>query len=404
LAAALALAAQTTAEPPPPATPRERPGLLKAGPFYITPQLRLGTIGMDTNVFYTATDRRTDFTASGGPGLEVLLPMRSSRLLLDGGLSYIYFLRTASQRRLAGGGRGRLEVGGPALLVGAEAGLFRTFERPNFEVDRRVVQDTKTQSADLSLNPAGRFGVRLSATRRDVDVPAGQPFRGADLTRAFSRREQGAVLNLRYRVTVKTSLVAEADYQQDRFDVDETRDANSERLGGGFQVESQTRLSGRVVGGARRMRFPNLDRELTAPYAVAELTYHVGPRTRLGVSYGYDVVYTAFQTVEGTPTLRLQRYGARLEKGLVGRMDIILTGAYSTIRTDGTVRVILDQGQTASVRRDDSAWQGGADLGYRFPWGLRLGLGATYTDRRSTFADLGLEGLLLGATVTYTPH
>jgi hypothetical protein len=66
------------------------------------------------------------------------------------------------------------------------------------------------------------------------------------------------------------------------------------------------------------------------------------------------------------------------------------------------VRVVLVPGGATTLQRDDSAREAGADLGYRFPWGLRIGLGATYTDRRSQFADLGLEGLLLGATVTYT--
>jgi hypothetical protein len=34
-----------------------------------------------------------------------------ARLLIDGDLSYVYFAKTASQRRPAGGGRARLEVG-----------------------------------------------------------------------------------------------------------------------------------------------------------------------------------------------------------------------------------------------------------------------------------------------------
>ncbi len=34
---------------------------------------------------------------------------------------------------------------------------------------------------------------------------------------------------------------------------------------------------------------------------------------------------------------------------------------------------------------------------------LRLGLVATYTDRQSTIADFGISGLLLGASLSYTP-
>ena len=74
-------------------------------PFYLTPYLHIGTLGVDTNVFYSATERQTDFTASGGPGLEIVRPFgRESRFVVDGGLDYLYFAKTESQRRLNGYG------------------------------------------------------------------------------------------------------------------------------------------------------------------------------------------------------------------------------------------------------------------------------------------------------------
>ena len=47
-------------------TPGERPGLLRAGAWYFTPYFQIGSLGVDTNVFYTATDRQTDFTGLEG--------------------------------------------------------------------------------------------------------------------------------------------------------------------------------------------------------------------------------------------------------------------------------------------------------------------------------------------------
>ena len=47
--------------------------------------------------------------------------------------------------------------------------------------------------------------------------------------------------------------------------------------------------------------------------------------------------------------------------------------------------------------------RGGADLGYAFWTRLRIGLSAIYAERRSQIADLGIEGLLLGGTVTFIP-
>jgi hypothetical protein len=53
--------------------------------------------------------------------------------------------------------------------------------------------------------------------------------------------------------------------------------------------------------------------------------------------------------------------------------------------------------------RDDKVWEGGADLGFRFRSHYRLGFGVTYTDRRSSFDDFGIEGLLVGGTLKYIP-
>src|SRR5690242_6400106 len=55
----------------------EEPGLVHLGPFYLTPLLRIGTVGLDTNVFYTPSDRQVDVSGSGGPGLRIVVPVAS---------------------------------------------------------------------------------------------------------------------------------------------------------------------------------------------------------------------------------------------------------------------------------------------------------------------------------------
>ena len=106
LSSAFASAQTPVAETPvAEAPPVERPGLFRVGSFYLTPYLNIGSMGIDTNVFYTPTDRQTDFTASLGPGLELVRPIgRESRFRLDGGLDYLYFAKTDWQRKLNGHG------------------------------------------------------------------------------------------------------------------------------------------------------------------------------------------------------------------------------------------------------------------------------------------------------------
>jgi len=110
-------------------------------------------MGIDTNVFYTATDRQTDFSASGGPGFEVVRPfVKSSKLRLDGGIDYLYFARTDSQRSLNGYGTGQLEVDRIRTRLFVEERYLSFFTRPSYEMNARVQQETEGTQAFLRCN------------------------------------------------------------------------------------------------------------------------------------------------------------------------------------------------------------------------------------------------------------
>lgn len=402
---AASLATPTSAQDIPP-EPLASPGLFHFGPFHVTPRFRIFSLGIDTNVFYTATDRRADFIAHGGPGLEMLVPLKGGlKMRADGSLGYLYFARTASQRRLTGDGRGRLAYEGVRLSTGAQYSYARSYGRLGFEVDRRVAQEQQQAQADLRYNIGARFaiGVRATAGRNDVDDD--QEFFGADLRRNLSRDTFGGAANLSYALTPKTSFVVEADHQADRFELEDRRDTDSNRLGGGLLLTSTTYLSGRIMAGARSIRvrsIPGADR--VRPYANVDVTYHFGPRTRLVGVYSRDVGFSAFAVAEGDlPTLTTESYGVRLEKGLWRRLDLRLHAALTQLRSDAPVLIETPSEGPLSVRRNDRAREAGADLGYAFWTRLRIGLAATYSERRSHIRDLGIEGLLLGATVTFIP-
>jgi hypothetical protein len=406
LTAATAMAQQPGAQPAGPLPQHnDRPGLFSLGPLWVTPRFRIGTMGIDTNVFYTATDRRTDFNASGGPGLGLVLPMREMRLLVDGDLNYVWFAKTASQRRLAGNGRGRIEVGRGRVRAGVEEVYRRTFERPNFEVDRRVVADEWRTRGDLTVDLPGRFGLRTDLAFDRVNNEQHQEYYGTDLSRTLNRDIRRALLGLRYQLTVKTLLIVEGDYEQDRFRFAKARDADSNRLYGGFEVQSTTRLAGRAVGGVRlfRLKEPASTRE-TSPYYDLSLAYQVGPSTRALATARRDLEFSAFETTGLTPTVDRESYSLRLEKRFFGRMSLWLYGGHDRFRTDGEVTVVDGSGASSTAVRNDDSWQGGADLGCYVRPRFRIGVAATYTQRNSRFRDFGLKGLLVGGTVTYNPN
>jgi hypothetical protein len=409
MAAALALSTVVGAHdvPDPAGQPLSDRGLWHWGPFYLTPSLRITSLGVDTNVFYTSTDRRADFIAHGGPGLEMVVPLHGAlKLRADGTMGYLYYARTASQRRLTGSGLGRLAYEGLRLTTGTQYIYSRSYGRLGFEVDRRVAQEQQQAQADLRYGIGPRFALGGRATGVRYALDDNQEFFGADLRRNLARDTYGGAVTLSYALTPKTSLVVEADHQADRFELDDTRDTDSNRLGGGFVVVSTTFLSGRVLAGARSIRvrsLPGSDR--IEPYANADLTYHFGPRTRLNAAYSRDVGFSAFSVAAGDlPTLTTESVVVRLEKGLWRRLDLRLHAGLTQLRTDAPVLIETPTEGPQSVRRDDRAREAGADLGYAFWTRLRIGLAATYAERRSPIRDLGIEGLILGGTVTYIPN
>jgi hypothetical protein len=133
-----------------------------------------------------------------------------------------------------------------------------------------------------------------------------------------------------------------------------------------------------------------------------EATLNVSPRTHLGALYLRDLAYSALTIAGETPTLQVENLGLRLDKEIVGPLDLKLRLLRSRLVTDGKLRVVNANGALEATR-DDTTWQASADLGVRIRQHLRVGVVATYTDRQSSIADFGVAGLLLGASLSYTP-
>jgi hypothetical protein len=397
--------AQETDRTKPPRTGSQRPGRFRLGPIYLTPRLRIGSIGLDTNVLYTSRDRRADITGSGGPQLEIVFPLKGDlRLLLDGGATYIYFVRTASERRLVGDGRARLEWPHSRTQAAIEASVLQTFARPSPEVDRRLDQRQETLRAELRFPLVSRFSLALAAATTRHEVEPGQEFLGIDLHRTLSRDTRTGLAALEYVFTVKTKLAFQGEVQRNEFVADPSRDGDLLRGTAGVYVNSNVFLSGHLVGGLRWHRDrsgTNADQQ--APYADCLLTWHVSPRTHLGLGYARDLAYTALLPVDGQPTSHTETFTVQIDKDLRYNLDLRLLGRRATLRTDSAVRLTTPDGQAIAAIRSDVLHEGTADLGYRFRPRFRIGILAGYTDRESTIADLGVRGLLIGGTVLFTP-
>lgn len=389
-------AAESGALPP-------RLGRFRVGGVFLTPYFTIGTIGVDANVFFTQTGRTRDITASGGPGLKMVVPLgRQTKLSGDGYLNYLWFAEQADQRRLMGGASGRMAFEGNKLGAGVEGRYTRSFQRVDFEVDQRVDQTSRELLLDGRLGGGEshvRVSPRLTVRRYEVADPE---FGFAGVYSTLSRDEFRVLLPVHLRLTPKTWFVLEAEATNYGFLYDTSRDGNLYRFGVGFELQSPTRLSGRVLAG------PSLFRpkegalpELRTPWVAVEVNYAVGLRTSLEGRYRRDIGYSGTSTGANEAPLRTnEEVIAGWTQRVAGRIGTRIWGGVSRFETVGEVWVPGGGGTTAASR-DDKIRQGGLDLTYEIAPKLTLGVGGYYTERQSNVQAFGVEGFSFGVIFNY---
>lgn len=378
-----------------------RAGLLRVGSFYLTPYLQIGAVGLDTNVFYTPTERRTDFSASGGPGLDLVLPVgRRSRFRLDGAADYLYFARTASQRRLNGHGSALLELHGVKTDLTIEERYAKAYSRPNYEVNARVQREEEGTRAFVRRTLGERMALALFGERARSRAETTE-YLGTDLGATLSQDRFQAGGELRLALSIKTRFVAGGEQTWYRFPRLGQRDGRSALAYAGLRTDATALIAGEALAGMRWFRLDSGARR-EGVYASLEATWNISPRTKLGGRLSRDLTYSSFSTSGQTPTNWVERAELFLDKMLSRTLYLRLFGRGERLRSDGEVTIIEGSLPVSALRRDEIREAGG-ELGYQFRSRVRIGLTAFYTERTSPFTTFGVRGLLAGATVRYSP-
>jgi hypothetical protein len=387
-----------------PQAPGPRPGRYRIGPFYVTPTFKIGTIGLDTNTLYTATGPRADMTASGGPGLDLVLPVwRALTLRGSGALTYLFYLRTASERRLMGAASGRVEWNGNRTSFSLETAIDRQRSRPSLEVDQRVLYTDTTQRANLKRTLFGRVRLSLSGQHDRREVDAGAEQYGVSLRNTMTREGYKLGADLDYGLTVKTSLAATYEHALDRFPLLTSGTTNRDRLMGGFRTDSSALISGLAMAGVQWVQPQG--GPVSRPRLVCDVDalLNLSVKTHIGASYRRDYSYSMLVASPEAPTVLSEVYGVRLDKDLIGDLNFQAFARRTRLWDDGRLSLALPGGQTYAGTRHDTADEVGGDLGYRFRGHLRLGVAASYLRRRSTVSYFGIKGLLVGLSMRYNP-
>lgn len=376
-------------------------GQFTVGPFIVTPTFRIGTLALDTNVRYQL-ERKADFVASAGPGLDIALPFRDHwKLDLQGSSEYYYFHETKELRRWTGGGAVALLWETTGTRASVSSRLFRDFSRPNFEVDTRVASDQLRTGADLERD-LGRLTLRMDASYAATRVQSGQEFRGADLTAALTIDRYGGGVELRYRLTPVSSLLLEGGYEETHFPDAASRNFSGQNVGIGLRTAGL--FDGRVAGGVRRTHLLNGNSTRTQPYVRGDLTQRLGRRLKLTERYAHESAVSAFAVDGDIPTFERRSFDLQLEVKLTNRIDMRLGGTRDRVVSSGFVEVVQDDGTTLRAKRDDVAYVATGSIGMRLGR-ARTSIFVSYTTRDSLFfSDFGIQGFQAGARVEYAPR
>jgi hypothetical protein len=373
---------------------------IHVGPLYVTPALQLREIGVDTNVFNTNADTKSDFTFTIGPGADVWMPFGRRGLLKTSlGADLVYFQRYGSERSI----NPRAEVRGELYLqrvtLFLENDLLNTRQRPNFEIDVRArrLENTVRAGGELRLSP--KFALEVAARKSIVKFDGDTFFAGSYLEQTLNRDTRGVSASLRYNRTSLTTLVLKTEAAQERFVYSPLRDGDSLRVLPGVEFRPRALVSGSAYFGMGR--FLALNEELPDFRGVvgsARLRFRLPRATSIEFTGDRDLGYS-YESLQ--PYYIVDGYGATLRRQIVSRFDASVSGQ----RQLYSYRDLVIPGQVSSTSgqgREDTTVIYTIGVGYTLNRETRVGVGVSRMSRKSNENKFAAyQGFRFGTSVTY---
>jgi Putative beta-barrel porin 2 len=346
------------------------PGTLTLGPVRITPSLLLNDLGIDDNVFNSATDRKRDFTFTITPRADVLFRMRRLKASFNTATDYVYYQTYKSERGTNTASGGRVDVDLGRLKPYASIQGVDTKSRLNGEVDTRARHHDLLYGAGVAFRIASRTHVVFNGVQGKVAYDPGQEFRGVDLRQSFNGRRRNLDGGLTVALTPLTTFAMIVAREDQRFELSPDRNSNSWRVSPTFTFSPTGVLTGNASVGYRR--FTPLSPALPS-YAGLVSTVGIGAtiysRHQMqavfsrDVQYSYDLDNDYYIGTGGTVTWTWLLFGPIDVRGIAGRF-------------------LMDYRGGPLVASDTNTSYGGG-VGYRFSNKARLGANFNVVRRES---------------------
>ncbi len=223
------------------------------GPVYLTPEVQLRQIGVDTNVFNSAINPKSDFTFTLGPEAHVWVPIgRRGLVKTTAGADLVYFQEYSSERSIDPHAEVRGEVYLHRVTLFLENDLLNTRQRPNYEIDVRARRLENTLRAGGELRLSRKFAVEVAGRKSILRFDGDQVFTGSDLEQTLNRDTNGLSATARYQRTPLTTLAVRTETYRDRFISAPLRDGDTLRVQPGVEFRPRALVSGSAYLGYGR--------------------------------------------------------------------------------------------------------------------------------------------------------
>ena len=362
------------------------------------PAILLKEFGVDTNVFNTAGETKSDFAMVVAPQAAVAIPF-SNRALVKSliGTDLVYYAQYTSERSVDPQAAVRGELYAGRLTFFVDESYLNTRERLNYSIDVRARHLQNNLSGGVAYRPTTGLTVEAAASGGRIRFDGDEYFNGQRLKETLDRDTQVFSMTARHRRNGLTTIGLRYENQIDRFPLSPIRDTDSFRVMPGVELRPRALLNGSAWVGYRR--FDPKSALLPSQSGLVSqlaLSYTLLGATVFGVTYDRDYQFS-YEAL--TPYYVDNSVGVFVRRAISARADVRVNVArhrydYQAIFTEPILPVPI-------AGRVDTTDNYGVNVGYRLKQQTRVGVGVSYWTRDSTHLDFrNYNDLRFGVTMT----
>lgn len=366
------------------------------GPLALNPTIAVVNVGVDSNVFYEADplNPKSDFTMTLQPGTDLWLRVGRSWFSANIKEELVYYQAYASQRSANNFDRFDFMLPFNRLTLKAGGKYANTNDRPGYEISQRIHHVDTGANAVAEFKLFSKTFLQAHGEQTKYSYDQNVEFFGTNIRNALNRTATVGALAVRHQLTPLTALTFDGALEQDRFEIDHTRDSDSTQLSAGVQFDPFALIKGSAKVGYRDFR--GLDPTLPSfkgTTAAVDLWYVALGSTRIGVQGTRDVEYS-FDA--NKPYFIQSTIGGSITQHIYGSFDVVARAGAARLAYQDRAGITL-----AYPNEVDYVHTYGGGAGYRLGTGVRIGVDVNAQRRTSPNPFWNYHALVIGMSVTY---